>query len=659
MAASNLDRLLLLLTDLVNSGSSSSTFSLRRTKIALPALVNQAIELCEPMAKQHRVEIAVGSCADVVFDGDFDLLCQILTNLITNAIKYSPQDGSINVTGSLVDEQVEVRVTDKGRGIPEELQQDIFKLFQQVETTDGTKKGGTGLGLAICKSIATEHGGSMGVQSKPNEGSSFWLRVPVEFSSPTSEAHPRPPFKISIRSKILSLVLRPLCITTVLVACLSMAVHVLNNQVESQINAQQITGEVNKLIINGVNVLRLSLTRQNHPLTLQFQSDQAGYLEKLKKLARHRPGVSSLIAQMENSMNEVMAITVTSIDTDRRFSPLSQSQLVNSQHVAAFKKSMLGTRHFGRKIIAASTNEERKNQDSVMVLYTWIMLTTPLAVLAAIILTILSSIQFSRQIADRLTNLRHNAELLADGPLRTTAETGMDELAQLDQFFHYVSGRMEELDEFRKHVVGVISHEMKTPLQNAFGVVALLPRLVGSENQTHDFLLDVAVAEYHLRRVIRLVHDLLTVEKIHSGTFNLNIQPTTLTQTCHNALLLACDPRAEEGAIRFDDCDDSPIRLDGERVSSVVATIISNVLNKGSKVTLSASTTGTLAQFVIESQIPVAQVNKRFFEQFPDLTSSRFSSITESIVKEHGGEISIETSQDETAIFRLQLALTK
>ncbi|MBY0549505.1 MAG: HAMP domain-containing histidine kinase [Candidatus Obscuribacterales bacterium] len=661
MATTNLDRLLLLLTDLVNSGSSPSTFSLRKTKITLADLIRQGTLLCEPMAKQNGITISIEPCPDLTFDGDFDLLCQILINLITNAIKYSPRESVVTIAGIPVDQQIEIRVSDKGRGIPKELQEDIFKLFQQVETTDGTKKGGTGLGLAICKSIATEHGGTMGVESVLNEGSSFWLRIPVAHAFPESEAHPRPPFRVSIRSKILSLIVRPLGITTVLVACLSTAVHVLNDQIEAQINAQQITAEVNKIVITGVNLLRLTLlevrNEKQSEIASQLRISQEAHLEKLKKLSAHRTAVTPLVAQMQVSMAEVMAITKTSVDPSKRFSAVAQSQLIDTSRIAEFKRSSVGARQYGRRIIALSTNEERRNQNSVLVLYSWIMMTTPLAVLAAIFLTIWSSTQFSRQITNRLTNLRRNAELLARGPLRSRAETGMDELAQLDQFFHHVSDRMEELDEFRKHVVGVISHEMKTPLQNVFGVVALLPRLVGAENQTAAFQLNVAIAEYQLRRVIRLVHDLLTVEKIHSGTFNLNIQPTTLGATCENAVLLACDPRSEEGAVSMEECPDTSVKLDGERVASVLATIIKNVLDEGSSVTLRAHVNERLAQFVIESQIPRRRVNERFLEQFPDLTSSRFSSITGSIVKEHGGVISIEGSPEEPATFRLELSL--
>jgi PAS domain S-box-containing protein len=110
---------------------------------------------------------------------DADRLVQVLVNLLSNAIKFSPKGAVVVVSAAQTGEGVEIRVTDQGRGIPVAYQRSIFERFQQVETSDSRRKGGSGLGLAISRAIVEQSGGSIGVDSEPGKGSSFWVRLPA------------------------------------------------------------------------------------------------------------------------------------------------------------------------------------------------------------------------------------------------------------------------------------------------------------------------------------------------------------------------------------------------------------------------------------------------------------------------------------------------
>jgi NtrC-family two-component system sensor histidine kinase KinB len=100
----------------------------------------------------------------------------VLTNLISNALRYVSEGGHIHVMAKKVGEQVHLSVRDDGPGIPPEYQTKIFQKFVQVK---GRGAGGTGLGLAICKEIVRAHGGMIWVESILGQGSTFTFTVPV------------------------------------------------------------------------------------------------------------------------------------------------------------------------------------------------------------------------------------------------------------------------------------------------------------------------------------------------------------------------------------------------------------------------------------------------------------------------------------------------
>jgi PAS domain S-box-containing protein len=109
---------------------------------------------------------------------DPDRIAQVLVNLVSNAIKFSPSGSNVKLNAIRTDSYTELQVIDQGRGIPDELKETIFERFKQVKKEDATTHGGSGLGLAICKSIIESHHGTIGVKSEPNKGSTFWFRLP-------------------------------------------------------------------------------------------------------------------------------------------------------------------------------------------------------------------------------------------------------------------------------------------------------------------------------------------------------------------------------------------------------------------------------------------------------------------------------------------------
>jgi PAS domain S-box-containing protein len=141
-------------------------------------VVGRAIDAVAGMAHGRGVKVEARSASGSV-QGDEERLVQVLVNLLSNAVKFSPEGGSVTIEAAPGDGGIEFRVSDQGRGIPESYREIIFNRFQQVEASDSRQKGGSGLGLAICKAIVEQHGGSIGVESQPGRGSTFWFRIPA------------------------------------------------------------------------------------------------------------------------------------------------------------------------------------------------------------------------------------------------------------------------------------------------------------------------------------------------------------------------------------------------------------------------------------------------------------------------------------------------
>lgn len=141
-------------------------------------LLSSIIEAHEINHPKHVFHFQTKTTHTMVL-GDKDKLTQVFTNLINNAIKYSPDGGNIYVTVYEEESHLKVAIKDEGLGIPEESIDKLFSKFYRVDNSDYRKIGGTGLGLAIVKEIMKEHDGDISIQSKLKEGSTFTVNFPL------------------------------------------------------------------------------------------------------------------------------------------------------------------------------------------------------------------------------------------------------------------------------------------------------------------------------------------------------------------------------------------------------------------------------------------------------------------------------------------------
>jgi len=178
-ASSDVSRLLRLTDDLLDAERiASGSIDLRRREISAKDLVEDVLESMETVSQQHGVKLQ-SQGDNFEFNADHERLCQVLVNLVSNAIKFSPEGETVNLTFAKTASNAEFRVTDRGPGIPAEHHARIFEKFTQVKNADSSIEG-KGLGLTICKSLVELHGGSIQVESSNGKGTTFCVSIPLK-----------------------------------------------------------------------------------------------------------------------------------------------------------------------------------------------------------------------------------------------------------------------------------------------------------------------------------------------------------------------------------------------------------------------------------------------------------------------------------------------
>jgi signal transduction histidine kinase len=192
IAHANAERLLRLINDILDfSKLDSSSLPMTFESQRLEPVVEQAAHNLRTLLEEHQIELAVqlpDDRPDLPIDAP--RIAQVLTNLWSNAIKFSAEGGKIEVGATRDPDQLRVWIRDHGEGIaPQDLSK-LFRKFSQIDSSATRKAGGTGLGLVICKGIVEQHGGRIGVESTLGQGTTFTFTLPLQSTGAPEPARP-------------------------------------------------------------------------------------------------------------------------------------------------------------------------------------------------------------------------------------------------------------------------------------------------------------------------------------------------------------------------------------------------------------------------------------------------------------------------------------
>ncbi|MDP6957222.1 MAG: heavy metal sensor histidine kinase [Planctomycetota bacterium] len=180
--AEEIDRMTRIITDLLTLAKLDlRQYALQREDVSLTSLVEEVREIWDPVAQEGKIELTCSADEEeITVQGDSVALRRVLMNLVENAIKYNGPEGRVNMSLRHNKEIARIEVSDTGDGIPSEHLDRLFQRFYRVDQARARSTGGAGLGLAICKSFVEAHEGSILVRSKPGEGTTFTVELPLQ-----------------------------------------------------------------------------------------------------------------------------------------------------------------------------------------------------------------------------------------------------------------------------------------------------------------------------------------------------------------------------------------------------------------------------------------------------------------------------------------------
>lgn len=702
-------------------------------QVAVDEILAASVDTVKELSEQSGIEIIVRSDGGMVF-ADRNRLVQVIVNLLSNAMKFSPPQGKVTLETIQLDGGFECRVSDQGRGIPEDFRKQIFEPFKQVDVKDATTKKGTGLGLTISRSIVEQHGGIIGVDSEENKGSTFWFKIPgVESSLQKSIQHPEPLSTPSIfkpqslqpahgseggRFKVMQqgfvIIAVPLVFQLVFVSVIGCRLNQVSEQTKREESSKDMVDTLNRVLdrlVGGMQDYTMygfsrnpeakkrweankSATLQlidhvaklsaDSPEQMRDLKDTMACLDKMSAIAESKnnkvidaeafPGLKDAVMKLNGRGRPgsgTLAEIMGSFSSSTGLSTMEMLDVVKARLRELMKVGKDGEESMERVMAREKANGENLSAERSRMIKT-LQLTLAAGITLNIGLSILLAVTLMRSLSSRLQHVMENTARLVKRVQLDPPRRGGDEIAYLDRTLYEIGLRLFELESFKRELISIVSHELRTPLLSISAALELFDSgILCDLSEKGKVRLKLAHAECD--RLIRLINDLLDIEKMEAGKFVLDkseIQVEDLIQTSIASVAQLAEPKR----IRIQpelSVTETTLLADRDRLCQVLINLLSNAIKFSPDegvINVTAKSNNSEMEFRVSDQgrgIP-EELRQEIFDRFVQVEKSDETirggsglglAISKAIVEQHGGTIGVESELGKGSTFWFKLPL--
>ncbi len=666
------DRLRILTRDLLSLDKiSRAGWDLEISEVNLAETAATAIDTVKDFANSVSVNIT-GDLPAVSVSGDASRLQQIALNLLTNAIKFSPRKRTIEVVTKIEGAFGKLSVTDHGTGIPDEFQKSIFGKYEQASREDSTEKGGSGLGLAISKKLIEAQQGRMGFSSKLGEGSTFWFMLPLyqttcESTAPAESAQanfislasppsqPKASEDVIVRPTLwlngLLLVLLPILLQLSTIALLWIVV----DQIGANVAAFYKTGSIAVRHSAVMDAIAASCQRAIYYNIEHDEELKSSALEAQRILTdcvQEAKSASLGDQTAERCAAELEQLSHLFIKGENYLMAAPQNADLSDAHNINMIKELLSVYTQIALPVQDAVKEENRLIESNTLAKLEMRRNIESIVFASSICTlvgaILLGIFFTRRLAFRVGHIVQNTKHLIEKRELSPPLAGNDEIAYVDRSFYDAANRLIQLERFKQEIIGITSHEFRTPLTSLLAKVDLIQvGVFGTLNEKGKKI--ALAARNNISCLIVLITNLLDVEKIQSGK-TIVAKALVSLDAILNKAVDGVRQLAEERRVTISNKDsDIKANADEARLLQSITAILQDIVEnspQGSSIQMNVQLKDKTAGISICAPGACSQNALN-----PDSARGRLAvDLLRLIVEQHGGKQSIEAGEERLLI---------
>lgn len=538
IASGSMDRLIRMVDELIGIDTvQGNAFGMSCARTSADEVISQAVQAVQQAASRRSIKIETSAASGSAW-GDSDRLIQVLVNLLSNAIKFSPDNSVITILTSETEQHLHISVVDRGRGIPDEFQQRIFSRFAQVYQSDEgeigeTGRKGFGLGLSICKQIMEQQHGTISLQSKLNEGSTFTMICPLTKPSQrrvalvgTTAQNARRNFSTWLNKDALLwqkgsiLIGLPMVCQIMMLCVLCGLLAQADTHIEASQQSYRFSATASQFWLSQQEMAEAALSYRvfrDEASKQRYSACSKALTEQCKQLRADATGrEDDLALEIDRIRADGQQILDHLIATKP---PKSLAEIVSSEDARKLTTLRDSSDRLMDLIQTSAHNRLRSflpievKRNLMMALWVALCANVALAFLLLVFLKV--------SITGRIDKIVRNTTLLRERRELLPPETGQDEICEIDRAFYSAGQNLAAVEDFKNELVSVVGHDIRTPLSSVQLVLQMAES--GAFGEINPALLTkVQEAEKESTRLFRLINDLLEAEKKKFGSTRLD-----------------------------------------------------------------------------------------------------------------------------------------